>query len=75
MFKSAGGKKDLLFKDSTKKLVDVGDKSVYDGRLADYFKSVDGLNTCKDPGSPAVMLSPGFSLVLLVIGALVMRLI
>ena len=75
IFESAGGKKDLLFKDSTKKLVDVGDKSVYDRRLADYFKSVDGLNTCKDPGSPAVMLSPGFSLVLLVIGALVMRLI
>ena len=38
---------DLLFKDSTKKLVDVGDKNTYQKWLGDdYLKDLEALNAC-----------------------------
>ena len=41
------GGKDLLFKDSTKKLVDVGDQKTYDRWLGDeYLKDLEALNSC-----------------------------
>ena len=79
IFDSPVGKRDLLFKDSTKKLVDVGDKNTFRKWLGDeYYNSVQGLtDSCgiptPTPKSSAVKLGPGSSLVLVAVGALVMR--
>lgn len=76
IFNSDGNNKNLLFKDSTEKLVDVGDSNTYKKWLGeDYYKTVEGLNSqpCEPSKASLVTLVPGFSLVLLAIGALVMR--
>ena len=42
---------DLLFKDSTKKLVDVGDKNTYQKWLGEtYLKDLEALNACPPTG-------------------------
>ena len=48
---------DLLFKDSTKKLVDVGDKNTYQKWLGDdYLKDLEALNAC--PTTPTTPTGP-----------------
>ena len=48
---------DLLFKDSTKKLVDVGDKNTYQKWLGDdYLKDLEALNAC--PTTPTTPTTP-----------------
>ena len=48
---------DLLFKDSTKKLVDVGEKNTYQKWLGDdYLKDLEALNAC--PTTPATPTGP-----------------
>ena len=46
------GGKDLLFKDSTKKLVDVGDQKTYQLWLGDaYLKDLEALKLCATAGA------------------------
>ena len=48
---------DLLFKDSTKKLVDVGEKNTYQKWLGDdYLKDLEALDAC--PSTPATPTGP-----------------
>ena len=66
--------KDLLFKDSTTKLVDISSKSYKEWLGDDYYNSVEGLTTCpKDPSGLASSVTPASTLMLLTAGALVMN--
>lgn len=48
---------DLLFKDSTKKLVDVGEKDTYQKWLGDqYLKDLEALDAC--PTTPTTPINP-----------------
>ena len=51
------GGSDLLFKDSTKKLVDVGEKDTYQKWLGDdYLKDLEALDAC--PTTPTTSTTP-----------------
>ena len=59
------GGKDLLFKDSTKELVDVGDKKTYDAWLEKkYLDDVEAISTCPVPKAAAAGVLPVASLVI-----------
>ena len=75
LFDSAnyGDKKDLLFKDSTKELKDVSDKTYGEFLGKDYMEVIKGLNEClavdggKDSLKPYFLASVGLAFVALVL--------
>jgi len=73
IFESPSANKDILFKDSTKKLIDISTKGYREWLGDDYYQSIEGLTTCpKQPGSrAATMFTPVFLLMLIIGRALV----
>ena len=67
--------KDLLFKDSTKKLVDVGDKNTYQLWLGQsYIDDLDALEACPTAGSntnkPQLVVAMVLSVAMVIFGSL-----